>query len=119
MQITQPLRIESGPNAGHWHMTSSSGSTPPHPVGYCANGCPGHDTAEEAVRHYHEWRADEAEIRSLEKEPCDVCDQARTHVALFSGIRSPVYLCATHANRDGVLKALSGSKQSNNSRSDE
>lgn len=45
------------PDAGRWRYTCRTGDRV-FPIGLCAQGCPGHDTRDEARAHYGEYLLD-------------------------------------------------------------
>lgn len=47
--------IADGPLAGRWHYTTANRRSGTHPIGYCRDGCQGHETAEEAREHYRSY----------------------------------------------------------------
>jgi len=99
------------PDAGKWRYTNMNDGRV-WPEGYCAQGCPGHDTPEEAEAHQREYELDHARFEGL-SEPwgdCEVpgCTSGRTpHFARVGpGIPTHVQLCAEHLNRDGLALAF-------------
>lgn len=118
-QWFQPLEKKSGPNAGKFHMTIQTNSEASkgiaHPIGYCAEDCPGHDTPGEAIDHWYEYLADKAEFRTVKREDadkldrCDAaeCSEFTANYAFAPGhITMSKHLCDEHLNRDAYLAAL-------------
>lgn len=107
LQAREILDVE-GNRVGKWHYTSKRHDEV-HPIGYCANGCPGHETAEEACEHYKEYMLDIASFtaQSWEREePCRVCGAMTLGLAVIPGHHLPVTLCDLHSNRDGLSQAI-------------
>lgn len=64
---------ENGTGIGKWRYTVRNDDRV-YAVGYCADGCPGHDTPEEAREHYRQYTLDhahEAEFRPPSE--CLIC----------------------------------------------
>lgn len=77
-----------------------------------ADACPGHDSFEEAEKHYHEYLADTARwsVKKNEwpKEKCDhpECNNEGTNRAMTDGRWRDKLMCAEHANRDSLFAAI-------------
>lgn len=101
-QWYQPRQLKDGPNAGKWHYTCSNTSgTSVYAVGACADGCPGHETADGATRHYAEGLAAGEILErddSAEQRKCVVCSQWTQHRAMLWGEHfvKEVPICASH-----------------------
>lgn len=76
--------------------------------------CPGHDTAEEAERHYYEYMADHLFEEGLKarsdlvdgRYKCEVCDAPTLRTLRVEGqIAGNVPLCDEHCNRKGWMQA--------------
>lgn len=88
---------------GKWHYTGCSDEGGlAHPVGDCANGCPGHATAADARQHYVEGAIRDAVFRPLPRVECDfpgcsaaanICAEVGLHVPQFFN------LCSVHSDR--------------------
>lgn len=107
-----PRKILEGPNAGKFHFTTRSdepGEPIAHPVGACANGCPGHDDGDAATLHYSEGVC-AGEIRErddeLEQQCCTVCREWTTHRALlWEDLHADEHpICSEHGGR--VIRSL-------------
>lgn len=94
---------DDGSPSGLFHYTVANGSGKTvYPVGYCANDCPGHATAEEAEEHYRQFELDNVHFNEnpTEQRRCQVCGEwtqgvGYTHWKVF-------YLCLNHQTRDVV-----------------
>lgn len=94
----------TGERLGIWHYTvTQDGET--RPIGYCALGCEGHETAEEAIEHYRQWLLDKtAQYTGFSSQPRDCAEcGSPTHLFAFTvqdgypGNQVP--LCIHHCNR--------------------
>ncbi len=97
-----------GKRVGKWHYTEKYRDTV-RAIGYCANGCPGHATAEGAAEHYKQYMLDIASYENQRwecEEPCRICGAATLGLVNIPGHHLPVTLCDTHRNRDGLSQAL-------------
>jgi hypothetical protein len=81
------------------------------PVGYCANGCLGHATPEEAREHYRQFLIDRFgrfngrfSIPSI----CCVCGQTATHYSWvdYHYTWEAYGLCTVHLNRKGLAQVF-------------
>lgn len=104
---------ERGEPAGVWHYTcENSGRI--RPVGKCADGCPGHPSAEEAQAHYREHLLDTAsfhgpKVQEWPKEKCSLPDcnaEAKFCASTGPGRLQNFALCEAHANRQGLDRVL-------------
>lgn len=109
MNYDEPREIKDGPQAGKWHFTTMNRRTGTRPIGYCAEGCPGHDTAKEAREHYRQYRLDK-ELRFVDDNPkadtkhrCEVdgCENF-TSGRIDIGAWLTWYACAEHRNRENA-----------------
>jgi len=106
----QARQIADGPNKGKWRYTAASDEGGfCYALGACADGCPGHDTAEEAERHHAEGVcAGEIDERDLanEMKRCIECDEFTQHIAMFRGTDFPAshHICASHDIRAALRK---------------
>ena len=97
------------PDAGKWRFTVRNDNVI-WATGPCST-CPGHDTAEEAERHFYDGEIESARYdiegnRDLRLR-CAVCDAETFHGAEFGliGWNDFVPLCDEHRNRDGLMTA--------------
>ena len=110
MNYHQPRQIDpkaDRPDAGKWHYTNMNDGRV-WPEGYCAQGCPGHDTKEGAYEHQTQYVLDNARYDgtdSQSKRQCQAegCDEWTQHFAEV-GMASIFFLCDQHRNREVVAK---------------
>jgi hypothetical protein len=95
-----------------WHYVSSGrGGT--YPIGYCAEGCPGHGSAEEACEHYRQYLLSERlrfdggpeDTRTMYRCEAPGCDAFTAGSATVGGSRH-WHLCEDHRTRDVVAGLL-------------
>ncbi len=91
----------------HYCVYSDEESWPPYPVGHCANGCPGHDTPEEARQHYQEYQFDQnmhyGAADEASKQKCCVCGDWTNGRAWKQGeFPKEFVLCDAHNNADSL-----------------
>lgn len=107
MNYYDARQLESGPNAGKWHYTCRNDGRI-WPVGNCAEGCQGHDTAEEACEHYRQYLLDRLRfLDDVENAPSlHRCDAPGCGAYTSGGVdvRGSLRftLCAAHRNRETV-----------------
>jgi hypothetical protein len=81
------------------------------PVGYCAEGCPGHSTKEEAREHYRRYLIDRFgryQRKCASPSSCSACGQIATHQAWveYHNEWETYPLCQTHMNNAGLRQVL-------------
>lgn len=100
------LKGPDGKGTGKWHYTVSNKRTGTMPVGYCADGCPGHDTPEGAYEHQtaylldHRTNYDGLMTDMLFR--CEICGAWTDRYATIDDRR--FNLCDEHRNREQVAK---------------
>ena len=69
-------------------------------AGYCASGCPGHDSSQAALAHYLQFQLDrETDLWLDRREParaCEICGARTTLRARLGRKTKPVVLCTQH-----------------------
>ena len=88
---------------GLWHYTVGS-----HPVGYCADDCPGHATEEEACEHYKQYLLDKRMrpgTLSNQMLRCRECKEF-TDGVVHIGAYQMFILCPAHQGKETVAKHL-------------
>jgi hypothetical protein len=86
---------------GKWDWTTQRGEAV-YAVPPCGDGCPGHDTKEEAERHYYDYQLAKLKERSqdikcrCEAKDCDVW----TNKTLDTDLYDATYLCDAHRNKE-------------------
>ena len=109
MNYDDARQLQNGSNAGKWHYTTHNKRLGTRPIGYCAENCPGHDTAEEAREHYRQYRLDKELLfhddhenpRTLHKCEHAGCEEYTSGSATM-GPYLFWYLCSEHRTRDAV-----------------
>lgn len=91
-----------GNPSGRWHYTAQNDNRV-FPVGYCAQGCPGHATPEEAREHYRLYLLDNAKYDGKiqgEQRKCEVCGLwVQTYASIPLNMEMH-FLCDEHCNRE-------------------
>jgi hypothetical protein len=100
---------KDGKPSGIWHYTCQNDRRI-WPVGYCADGCAGHATAEEAQEHYRQWQLDTAKYDGRiahQQQRCQVCDAwTQGYASIEPGMTHMFILCDEHRNRDELAKLV-------------
>lgn len=122
MRYGQPREIHrDGAATGLWHFTEAHGSDGRRgvfAVGYCADGCPGHDTPEGARDHMTDYLRETALVTALPPFPevadtQHLCDRHRddaphrvaaTHQVKNAG-QLVQFVCDEHARDLSWIKA--------------
>jgi len=99
---------------GLWHYVSmNSEGTGGHPIGHCADCCPGHATAEQAAEHYRQYLLDNLRFQDDLQDPgtlhkCEApdCPNFTSGSGHPVGTHAPRSLCASHRNRETFEKIL-------------
>lgn len=102
------MRGPDGQPAGRYHYTCQNRRIGMYPVGYCAQGCEGHDTKEGAYAHQREYILDTARYDvtvSRQQRECEVC-KTWTQRAAEADHMDIHILCDEHCNREGLAKVL-------------
>ena len=90
---------ESGADAGKWYavILSQNGA---RRAGYCATGCPGHESSRGALAHYLQFQLDrETDLWLDRREPareCEICGARTTLRARLGRNTKPIALCTYH-----------------------
>jgi ferredoxin len=104
MNYYQALKLA---DTGLYHYTCTNGNHS-YAVGYCASGCPGHATPEEAFEHYRQYildtRVNYDGLDQNTQRKCAVCGEWTQHFALVESRRYP--LCDAHRNREELDKLV-------------
>ena len=94
---------------GLWHYTCQNDHQI-WPVGYCAQGCAGHQTAKEAETHFREWVLDTATFDgtlSNQQRKCEVCGIWTDRIAQAGiGMTDTHVLCDEHRTRAWLATVL-------------
>lgn len=99
---------ESGVDAGKWYPVIV-GQNGVRRAGYCATGCPGHDSSQGALAHYLQFQLDrEVDLWLDRREPareCEICGAWTTLRARLGRNTKRIALC-THHQPTKSLQAL-------------
>lgn len=82
------------------------------PVGFCADGCPGHDTAEQACEHQKQYMLSIARFGqktdAWPKHKCGVqgCESEATCWAMIPGEMRQFEVCESHANKEALATLI-------------
>jgi hypothetical protein len=96
------MRDEKVAPSGLWHYTAQNDNRI-FPVGYCAQGCEGHATPEEAREHYRLYLLDNAKYDGTlqgEQRQCEVCGLWTQATAYMPLNMERHILCNEHCNRE-------------------
>jgi hypothetical protein len=103
-----PRQLQGGPSAGKWHYTCLNDRTGVFASGACADGCPGHDTAEEACEHERQRLLGQLTFQGPRtgwpKYQCraDGCEAEGTMLASLRDGWTYFELCEAHATPETV-----------------
>lgn len=93
-------KSETGKDAGKWFSLMIKPGGLEQRVGYCARGCRGHDSSEEALAHHLQFQLDrETDLwmaRPHEARECEVCGTPTTLRARLGRGTKLYVLCADH-----------------------
>jgi hypothetical protein len=100
-------KCEVGAEAGKWYtvVIERQGA---RRVGYCAFGCPGHDSSEEALAHHLEYQLDRETDLWLERRSapraCEICGEPTTLRARLGRDTRLFILCREHQSTTSLQK---------------
>jgi hypothetical protein len=101
---------ENGPDAGKWYIVVVEGKTVARRAGYCAAGCAGHDTREEALAHQLQYQLErETDLWLDRRAPtarCEICGEATTLRARL-GRKTKLFVLCTRHQSTSSLQVLS------------
>ena len=106
------MRGTDGKPNGLWHYTNHNDGIGTYAEGYCAQGCPGHDTEHGAYEHQTQYLRDTATFyagdQPSRQERCAVCGEWTQKVAtLIAGHVEIVQpLCEQHCTRETLLPQM-------------
>lgn len=100
-------QCELGADAGRWFaMLQEPQQT--RRAGYCARGCPGHDSAADALAHYLQFQLDrEADLwldRRSSPSECEICGEITTLRARLGRNTKLFVLCREHQSTSSLQK---------------
>jgi hypothetical protein len=99
--------LKDGKPSGIWRMTVASDEMDfTEPVGACAKDCPGHTTADEAYKHYHEGQLATVTFDGVDdnvQQKCLVCTAWTQRYAVLRGDMWGRYpLCGLHLDMESL-----------------
>lgn len=86
-------------DAGRWFTVAVQPGGLTHRVGYCAQGCPGHESSVAALTHHLQFQLDRETDLWLERQQtcaCEICGVPTTLRARLGRDTKPHVLCADH-----------------------
>jgi hypothetical protein len=92
-------RSESGEHAGKWFAVTVQPGGLTCRIGYCARGCPGHESSSGALAHHLQFQLDRETDLWLERQAalaCELCSVPTTLRARVGRDSKPHVLCAEH-----------------------
>lgn len=108
------IRNKDGNPSGKWHFTRMNDGQI-WPIGFCRENCPGHDTAEEAEKHWYDYECSILVVDNFhnpavadDRERCEVpgCEQWTNHRMRPQGdYGAGPRLCGAHLNVEGYKLA--------------
>ena len=110
MNFAKPRQVDESADradAGKWRWTVYNDNTKRvYASGYCGD-CPGHETADEAAAHHHEYQLDHMMLSETDSQ--HHCAKCGDWTALWAGVRlgGSYPLCAIHRTRE-IVAELTG-----------
>ena len=100
-------KCDDGVDAGRWYavVVERQGV---RRTGYCALGCPGHDTSEDALAHHLQYQLDRETDLWLERRDsprdCEICGERTTLRARLGRDTRPFVLCREHQSTSSLQR---------------
>ena len=101
-------KCEFGKDTGKWFTVTIQPGGLTHRIGYCARGCPGHESSGAALTHHLQFQLDRETDLWLERQQahaCEICGTSTTLRARLGRGTKPHVLCAEHQS-SGSLQLL-------------
>ena len=98
-------KCELGKDAGKWFVVATQRGGVTHRIGYCARGCPGHESREGALTHHLQFQLDREADLWLERrqaDPCEICGVSTVLRARLGRDTKPSVLCANHQSSSSL-----------------
>ena len=92
-------KCEAGNQAGKWFTVAIESGGLTHRIGYCARGCPGHESSVAALAHHLQFQLDRETDLWLERQQasaCEICGVPTKLRARLGRDTKPHALCADH-----------------------
>jgi hypothetical protein len=93
---------ESGKDAGRWFSLMSRPGVPERRVGYCARGCGGHESSEEALAHHQLDRETDLWMVRPDERKCEICESLTTLRARLGRDTKLFALCGDHQSSSNL-----------------
>lgn len=102
------MKINVGTQSGRWHYCIAGAL--PAPIGYCAQGCAGHETAAGAVEHWFKYIAASTAFyepaQGMTINACDVPGCLNNSAGYARVDRIRVNLCDDHRDAEGAAATM-------------
>lgn len=98
-------KSDSGKDAGKWFTVAILPGGLRHRIGYCARGCPGHESSIAALTHHLQFQLDRETDLWLERQQahaCEVCGAPTTLRARLGRGTKPHALCTDHQSSSSL-----------------
>jgi hypothetical protein len=100
MPMLTAQQTPDGPDAGRWYAVMVESKSLTRRTGYCAAGCTGHGSAEEALAHHLQYQLDREADFWLERRDapreCEICGAPTTLRARLGRGTGLFVLCTRH-----------------------
>ena len=96
---------EFGNQAGKWFTVAVQPGGLTHRIGYCARGCPGHESSIAALAHHLQFQLDRETDLWLERHQaraCEICGVSTPLRARLGRGTKPHALCADHQSSNSL-----------------
>jgi hypothetical protein len=101
-------KCEVGADAGKWYAVMINGQAVRR-AGYCAVGCPGHESSGEALAHHLQYQLDrETDLWLVRQvaQPCEFCGEPTTLRARLGRNTKLFVLCRQHQSTHSLQKVV-------------
>lgn len=98
-------KCEFGNQAGKWFTVAIRSGGLTHRIGYCARGCPGHESSVAALAHHLQFQLDRETDLWLERQEaraCEICGAPTTLRARLGRDTKPHALCPDHQSSNSL-----------------
>ncbi|MGQ0835189.1 MAG: hypothetical protein ACT4O5_09765 [Gammaproteobacteria bacterium] len=100
-----PRQSADGPDEGKWYMMAVEAKVARR-IGYCATGCDGHETKEDALDHYLRFQLDRESDLWLDRRStpleCEICGDTTTLRARLGRNSKLFVLCGKHQSTSSL-----------------
>jgi hypothetical protein len=98
-------KCELGKDAGKWFVVVIQPGGVTQRIGYCARGCPGHESSVAALTHHLQFQLDretELWLERRQSDACEICGAATMLRARLGRDTKPNVLCADHQSSSSL-----------------